>query len=278
MSTRARLLVALVAFVALGVSCKKGEALTLGEATQALDEAAMSTQASSAVGATVEITTNFTIGQAVEEAAKKLLEFYQTQLPCAEVVLDQNTLKVTYGAKGNGCAFQGQTFTGSHTATVTKNEENDVVVDHVWDKLSNGKVEVSGTAHVTWSLQDKSRHVVHELHWKRLRDGREATGSGDRLQTVLPGGLGEGIQIDGTRDWKGQAGDWHLDIAGVQVRWKDPVPQAGTYTLDTPFDKTATLSFARLDEDTIEVTFETGEKQFKFKVTSTGDIASEQAE
>ena len=32
----------------------------------------------------------------------------------------------------------------------------------------------------------------------------------------------------------------------VEMRWVDPVPESGTYTLDTPSDKRITLDFERL--------------------------------
>ena len=40
----------------------------------------------------------------------------------------------------------------------------------------------------------------------------------------------------------------------VEMRWADPVPQAGSYTLETPAGKTLSLGFSRVDADTISVT------------------------
>ena len=62
---------------------------------------------------------------------------------------------------------------GVHSVRIDKNEEGGVVVQHTWEDLSNEIVSVSGSAEVTWSLQDRSRHVVHELTWTRLSDGRQ---------------------------------------------------------------------------------------------------------
>jgi hypothetical protein len=72
------------------------------------------------------------------------------------------------------------------------------------------------------------------------------------------------------RSWTGPAGRWDLAIDGVELRWVDPVPQAGSYTLATPFEKSMTLSFDRVDEDTIRVTVESGARSFEFNVTSRG--------
>ena len=151
---------------------------------------------------------------------------------------------------------------------------NEVIVDHVWTKLSNGVVELDGTAHVTWNFDDKTRHVVHDVKWTQLASGRTGEGSGDRTQTPLAGGISEGIQIDGSRTWTGQRGTWDLGIDGVQVRWSDPVPQAGTYALSTPYDKSVSMSFARVDDDTIKVTVAGPQREFSFTVSKAGTIAA----
>jgi len=44
------------------------------------------------------------------------------------------------------------------------------------------------------------------------------------------------------------------------------VPQADSYSLDTPFDKQVTLAFDRLDDRTIKVTVSGGDKTFDFNV------------
>jgi len=254
-------------------SCQ--QALTAEEAQQALEETALSSQALTVVGGTVEISTNFTIGKAVKQAAEELQKFITTQLPCAEITLIDNTLTVEYGAKSGNCTYYGQTYTGTHSITVTKNEQGDVVVDHQWTNLANQRMSVTGVATVTWSAASPNRHVVHELAWTRLSDNRQGVGSGDRVQQPLAGGWLEGIQVDGVRAWDGEAGHWDLDVDGVQMRWIDPVPQAGTYTLDTPFDKSADLQFERVDGDTIRVTISSGNREFSFLVSKLGLITRE---
>jgi len=145
---------------------------------------------------------------------------------------------------------------------------DDVVVSHRWEDLNDDRVTVTGTAMVTWSFADQTRRVVHELTWTRLSDGRSATGSGDRLQRSLEGGIFEGFGVDGTRAWEGESGTWTLGIDGVEMRWVDPVPQAGTYTLTTPESKTLSLGFSRVDGDTITVTISSGARSYDFDVTT----------
>lgn len=270
---RTAAIVALTATLATSTGCfENREPLTTGEALQALEEAAVSSQASNLVSGSIEITTDFTIGGAVESAAEEIRTFVETQLPCAEVTVTGPLLEIEYGAKPGNCEYRGHTYSGTHAIEVEANEEGSVIVSHRWDELSNGLVSVTGDATVTWSLSEQSRRVEHELTWTSLTSDVSGTGSGDRTQTALNGNLAEGIQVDGERGWTGQRGTWTLDIDAVQMRWADPVPQSGTYTLVNPDDKRMTLSFERLDGDTITVTIAGTKRSFSFDVTAAGQI------
>jgi hypothetical protein len=253
-------------------ACKQPAEMTTAEALQAVQEASASGDAENVTSGSIEITTDFTIGQAAENAALEIRTFIESQLPCALITVSGAKLSVEYGAKAGTCTYKGNTYSGKHDITVSKNDMSNVVVNHVWTKLSNGRMEVSGTAEVTWSAADKTRHIVHEMDWTRLSDGKTGTGSGDRTQRPLEGGLVEGFQVDGSRSWEGAGGQWDLQIEGVQFRWIDPVPQAGTYSLVSPKDKTITMTFSRVDDDTIDVTLKSGEKTFLFTVSKTGTV------
>lgn len=276
MSITRRGLVGVVGLALLAGCPRKEEAentepVTAGEARLALEESAAADQAMKVTGGSIEIATSFTIGGAVEIAAMELAAFYESQLPCAAITIDGATITVEYGADGT-CLHRGQAYSGTHSVTVSRNDESDVVVEHAWDRLSNGVVEVTGTAEVTWSLDDPSRRVVHDLDWRVLATGRQGTGTGDRVQRPLPGGIDEGFSVDGGRTWTGEGGVWNLDIEQVEMRWVDPIPQAGRYVLETPANKSIELSFERLDEDTIRATLASGDRSFDFDVTSTGAI------
>lgn len=270
---RARALcVALLPVLAL-TGCPKEEnedPLTLGEAIEALDESTLSSQAVSLVNGTVEISTEFTIGQAVESAAAELRDFITQQLPCAEITLEKATLSIEYGAKPGNCTYNGNTYAGTHSVTVAANEDGNVEVTHTWESLTNTIVSVSGSAVVTWSFKEGSRNVVHDLTWTRVKDGRQGTGSGNRTQSALNGNILTGIKIDGVRAWEGKSGRWETAINNVEMRWVDPVPQSGSYTLSTPFSKALSMAFDRLDEDSIKVTLSSGEKSFSFNVNKAG--------
>jgi hypothetical protein len=250
------------------------DGLTREEAVDALNESSIESQATAITATPVEISTNFTIGSAVADAAAQLRTFLASELPCATVTLQGSTVTTQWGTT-TGCTYKGMTYTGTSSVTIQRTDSATVEVDHAWTDMSNGKVKVSGTAHVTWSATENSRHVVHELQWTRLSDGREGTGTGDRTQTLIDPaqGLAGGIRIDGNRHWSGHAGEWNLAITGVEVRLQDPVPQSGSYQLTTPSNKNLTLSFARQAADVIRVTLTGPKATFSFDVRETGVIS-----
>jgi hypothetical protein len=264
---------ALPLLVLTGCPREQSDPLTLGEASAALEQASDAGQAEGLTATSVDIATNFTIGKAVKEGADELRTFIGTQLPCADITLEDATLTVVYGAKAGACTYRGHKFSGTHVISVERNDDAQVEVHHEWIDLSNGVVSLDGTADVTWNLKDKTRRVQHQSQWTHLQSGRKGMGSGDRLQSVLSGGVSEGIQVDGERAWDGAKGHWDLAIDGVQMRWTDPVPQAGSYTLTTPFDKTVSMSFARVDSDTIRVTVAGPKRDFSFNVSKLGAIS-----
>jgi hypothetical protein len=261
--------------VLTGCPREKEEPLTAEEAMQALEQASDAGQAEGLTSASVDISTSFTIGQAVKDSAAELRTFIGTQLPCAEITLEEAKLTVVYGAKPGSCTYRGHEFSGTHEISIERNEDASVEVHHEWTDFSNGVVELDGTADVTWNFADKTRRVQHESHWKHLASGRSGTGTGDRVQSALAGGLAEGIQVDGARTWDGERGHWDLAIDGVQMRWTDPVPQSGSYTLTTPFQKSVSMSFERVDDDTIRVTVAGPKRDFSFTVSKLGGIVEE---
>jgi len=131
------------------------EGLTRDEAVDALTESSIESQASAVTAAPIEISTNFTIGKAVANAAAELRGFLAAELPCANVTVQGATVTTEWGATG-GCTYKGMTYTGTSSVTLQRTDASTLEVDHTWTDLSNGKIQVSGTAHVTWSAAEHS--------------------------------------------------------------------------------------------------------------------------
>ncbi len=230
--------------------------LTAAEAREAVTQAVSSARGETTTTEVIEVSTDFTLGQAAEEAAEELRAWWASQAPCAQVSREGATVTVDFGDLADACEYNGHTYGGAATITLARAEEAGVEVAWSFLAFTNGESTVDGTADVSWvGGEDPSRHVQHELAWERV--GQSYLATGDRTWTLLDpqAGVGEGIQIDGTREWLVEDADlWSLDIEGVEARPSDPVPQAGAYTLTTPAGKVATLSFERVDEDSIQVT------------------------
>ena len=80
--------------------------------------------------------------------------------------------------------------------------------------------------------------------------------------------------MNGSRTWEGKSGRWDTAINNVEMRWVDPVPQTGSYVLSTPFDKSLSMSFERVDEDSIKVTIASGDRSFSFNGNKAGTATS----
>ncbi len=263
MRARLRYGIGLLALAGALVAC--GE-LTSQEAQEALDEAALSSAAVSLTGSSIDISTHFTIGAAATAAAGEVRTFVQTQLPCAEVSLVDSTLTIHYGALPGNCTYQGQTYSGTHTIHVMATSASEVVVAHTWTDFHNQRVGVTGSAMVTWSAADVSRHVSYDMTWTRLEDSHTGTGTGDLTQRPLETGLLSGFTETGERTWTTASGTWLLDVAMVEMRWIDPCPQAGTYTLTTPSGKRITLTFVRTAPNAIRATLASGARSYDINV------------
>lgn len=254
------------------VACNS--ALTAEQTQQALEESSVASQADTLMSSSVELVfqSEFTIGDAVDQAAQKIKSFIASQLPCAQIAVEGATLAIEYGFKPADCEFNGQAYAGEHSVAVQRNQSSEVMVRHKWTDFTNYDISVSGTADVTWNAKNKSRRVEYDLTWT-TKDDDTGYGSGERTQTALAKGLVEGIKVQGERTWEGKRGQWKLEIDDIEMRWVDPVPQAGSWILETPFDdKSLTLSFDRKSETEIEVKAKTGGRNFKFIVRKSGKI------
>jgi hypothetical protein len=260
-----------LAFLPL-LGCLENEApLTDGEVNEALQAVLVSQQGAVLTGSAVQVSTSFTLGDAWEDAVENTRAFYESQIPCSSVSVADRTVTLDFGNLDDACTFEGQTYAGLQTLTFDRVEPGLAEVTHGFSGFTDGITTLDGDATVTWDVTAGTRRVVHDGDWTRS-DGEVLTATGDRTQRLVDesAGFAAGIQIDGERAWTWKDKDWKLDIDGVQARAIDPVPQAGSYVLTTPRDKTLTLLFERLDADTIRMTLDGGAEPRVFEVTALG--------
>lgn len=259
----------LLAASVLSSAClEKEEALTKEEAQEAVTSAELSSSAQALTLDVIEVSTKFTIGGAVKNAARELRDALASQVPCSTLSIDGPTVTIDFGTLEDQCQFNGHTYAGIAKISVMRTEMKELEVFHEWQGLSNGKISLDGWARVTWSGTERTRHVEHEIDWTSTERQGVLHAEGDRTQRLIDESLGlrGGIVIDGTRDWSLEDGrDFHADIEGVEVRGQDPVPQAGSYTVTNPKGKTLTLEFERISDTKIRVTA-TGPRGRSFKI------------
>ena len=246
------------------------------EALEALGEINQSSRGEAATGEVIEVSTDFTMGDAVAAAAQRIADFWASQAPCSEVRVEVGKVTVDYGTLEDACTFEGNTYAGVNTAEVVDTSPGQLEVGHTWAGFTNGEVTVDGGATVTWTGEDASRRVVTEHTWTDT-EGTTVDVVGDHVQTPLEedagwGGWLGGISMDGTRDWTSESGEWMLDMSELELRWIDPAPQAGSLTVTNPDGKTLDVTYTRIDDDTIEAVL-TGLREDKvFHINKIGQM------
>lgn len=242
--------------------------MTASEQVEAVGLAVETARMDAATDDIIEITTSFTLGQALEDAAEELRAFWESQAPCATVTRELGVVTVDFGTS-DGCTWNGRSWTGQASLELVSVEAGEARLSHTWTNLSNGVGSLDGGADVVWSATDASRTVSVDAIWTGPDHTLEV--SSDRTIARLdPGGpIGTGIVIDGVRDWTLDGQTWTQTIDGVEMRAQDPAPQAGSYELVNPMGRMLRLSFERVDEDTIRVTTE-ARRTRSWLVTATG--------
>lgn len=274
---RTRLSRAATAVVGLGLlstgSACDLEGMTYAEMREAMDQVVLTGQAISLENSVTEITTSFTIGDAVDAAREEVASFLESQMPCSDVTYDGDAgLTIDFGDLGDACEYRGRTYAGVVNLQFSV-EAGSVDVAHTYEGLTDGIVTIDGTSDVRWT--DGTRHVINSFTF--ANDTTSVNLESDRIQTLIDPELGleGGVEVNGWRRWGGENFGWRTEIDGVEVRLQDPVPQAGSYTVTTDRDKEVVMSFARVDEDTIEVRITGGWTDRRFNVTSSGAVSDE---
>ena len=238
---------------ALGTSfgCS-AEGMSGAEALEALGQANRSGSGDQATQEVVEVSTEFTIGGALADAARTVADFWVSQAPCADVTLEGAVMTVDYGDLGDSCVFRGRTYAGVNTVEVRSTTPGELEVLHGWDGFTDGRVAVDGGATVTWSGDDATRRVQTAHTWSEGGESVDVTGDHVTGPLADEGWFG-GFTLDGSREWTAD-GDafWTLDMIDLELRYLDPAPQAGSLVVTSPAGKSLDVTYRRIDDDTIE--------------------------
>lgn len=270
MSLRTHLIAPLGALTLLSTPACDTGGLTSAEMRMAVEESVATGQAESVQQDVVEITTSFTLGDAVDAALAEIEAFIKSQSPCATVTPSgDHGLVIDFGSLADACTYRGHNYAGTLTVSVALDGAA-AIVTHDLDGFTNGTVTVDGSAEVTWTTEN--RRVVSDFSFER--EGRVTALTSDRTQRLLDAGQGlaGGIVVDGERAWKNDRGDFTVEIDAVELRAVDPVPQAGTYRITLPSGNSTEMTFTRVDADTIEVRVDGPRRYRVFRVNSAGAI------
>lgn len=248
-------LVALLPLLAIG--CETAGEMSRLEALQALDEVDKSARGEEATAEVVEVSTDFTIGAALEAAAETIADWWTAQAPCTEVSLAGNVLTVDYGTLDDECAWNGRTYAGVNTMTFVSSTAGELEVLHDWNAFTDGVVVVDGGATVTWSGEDQTRRVETEHTWTAVDGGETVDVVGDHVTGPMEEDVPwwqSGFTLDGDRAWTSDGEEWTLVMTGLEWRLIDAAPEIGTIDVVAPSGKSVSLVYDRVDEDTISCT------------------------
>jgi hypothetical protein len=255
--SRAPLLLTALAALAAVTGCTTSDEMTGLEALQALQEVGSSDRGERAVAEPIEVSTDVTIGDAIESAAQTIADFWESQADCTTVTVEGNVATIDYGGLDDPCEFNGRTYAGVNTVAVESTAAGALEVAHTWSGFTDGEVTVDGGALVTWSGEDLTRTVATDHTWTDEASGEVVEVWGEHVQGKLDESQSvwdSGFTMDGAREWLSDSGQWLLDMSDLELRMVDPAPQAGSLTVTNPDGKDLSVTYERYDEDTIQAT------------------------
>lgn len=256
--------------------CGVDSDVTVEDARAAVREFDASSRSDLTTAPLVEVSTDVTIGEAIEDALDDIASFWESQAPCTAVSLDATGITVDFGSLDDNCLFNGHTFAGLDHISFDNLLVGDLQVHHAVDQLTNGDVTLDGDADVTWQGDGEGRNVAIDYTIADFVDANlvEVTGEHTiaRLDPALPVWDG-GFTLDGTRSWTRGRATWSVDMDGLELLPTDAAPQAGDVVVTDPKGRELAITYGRLDGDTVTatVTLPSG-KVVVFFVTPDGEV------
>jgi hypothetical protein len=166
--------------------------------------------------------------------------------------------------------FRGTHFvTATEVVRVVRAEAGDFEVKVEWIGLSGTDLAFSGDADVRWKSEGGPLRLVSDVSWSTFSSQRGAyaghTSATRELSFPANAEVGTIIAIDGaevTQITEGRQGFYELHANGVRLRVGDLVPEAGSYAVTVPDRAPGVMSFVRVDDAHVRVTFEGMEYPF----------------
>ena len=274
----------------LCAACDQG---TQSELSSAYEEAVVQTRSSQTVGDTMAFRQQGAPMDPLMLAAD-LEAFIASESDCATIIQDGNIVTVDFGE--DGCAYLDRTLTGSLSADISEGDNTTIVALELYD-LGDGIVTLNGSADA--SLTDTERSFNTDFHISHSADtdpacdrseGEEGAPDGEqsaegppegpprppaevdmvgsRTETPLDGSFDVGIIVNGSRQMSADEGDASMTETGIEIVAGELVPQAGTIVHDSPRGA-VTMTFSRVDDNTIEINIEGERGSESFQVDST---------
>ncbi len=269
----ASILVTACTVLPAGAGCL-GNGMTRMEMRAAVQQVVESGQVQQLENGIVEITTDFTIGDAVQQVRDRIAEVLAACGQTTVTAMDDVSIRIDFGPASDPCAFDGQKYSGVVDLVIAREGEV-LTVEHDYQDLSNGTYTLNGDKTVTWTSEGGDRvvrDIVSSVGWTGPNGPVEHTSERTMTFSDFLGAPEAPITIDGGHRWTRDGDTWDLDVNAVELRLVDPVPQDGSYVLTVPSGREGTLSFERVDEDTIAVRFQTGLRSRTFHVTRAGEV------
>ncbi len=266
-------LVAASVLLASGTGCLQ-RGMTALEMRAAVQEVVENGQVQQLENGVVEITTDFTIGDGVQQIRDHIAQVLAACAQTTVTAMDDVSIHIDFGPASDPCEFDGKRYSGVVDLVITRDGE-DVTVAHTYQGLSNGTYTLDGDKTVTWTSGGGTkvlRTIDSNVGWTGPNGPVDHTSQRTMIFSDFLGGPEAPITIDGNHHWTRDGDAWALDMNEVEFRLVDPVPQDGSFVLTIPNGKEGTLSFERVDEDTIAVQFSTGLRSRTFHVTRSGQV------